>query len=88
MLRFLHADALASEPRLARSMFRDRAEQFRTRLGWPVTVDAAGEERDAYDALHPLYVLWQREDGTHGGSARFLPTTWNPSRSYMATAIP
>ena len=29
---------------------------------------------DQYDALNPLYVIWQGEDGRHGGSMRFLPT--------------
>lgn len=74
MLRFMTGDALAMEPGLARSMFCDRAIQFRDRLGWNVEVDAVGEERDAYDAEAPLYVVWQAADGTHGGSMRFLPT--------------
>jgi acyl homoserine lactone synthase len=38
-------------------------------------VDAAGHERDAYDEMNPLYVIWEMPDGTHGGSMRFLPTT-------------
>ena len=75
MLRYLFADDLPLYPRLADSMFRDRAAQFRERLGWAVSVDAAGHERDQYDTLNPLYVIWQRPDGTHGGSMRFLPTT-------------
>lgn len=75
MLRYLYADQLHLHPQLARAMFRDRADQFRTRLGWEVSVDAAGEERDAYDAMNPLYVIWQEPDGGHGGSMRFLPTT-------------
>ena len=25
--------------------------------------------------MNPLYVIWQRADGSHGGSMRFLPTT-------------
>ena len=56
-------------------MFEDRADQFKTRLGWDVTVNADGQERDAYDDLNPLYVIWEKPDGTHGGSMRFLPTT-------------
>jgi len=56
-------------------MFKDRADQFQERLGWDVTVDAEGHERDQYDALNPLYVIWQHRDGRHGGSMRFLPTT-------------
>lgn len=75
MIRFLHADELHAHPLLARTMFRDRARQFRDRLGWAVHVDAAGEERDAYDAEGPLYVIHEAADGSHGGSMRILPTT-------------
>lgn len=75
MLRYLYAQDLKSTPLLRDTMFRDRADQFKTRLGWDVTVNTQGEERDAYDDLNPLYVIWQKADGTHGGSMRFLPTT-------------
>ncbi len=75
MLRYLYADDLHRFPKLADTMFRDRAHQFRDRLNWDVTVGADGHERDAYDALNPLYVIWQGADGRHGGSMRFLPTT-------------
>ena len=75
MLRYITAKGLRDYPVLTRSMFRDRAWQFRDRLGWDVQVDANGEERDIYDACDPLYVIWQRPDGRHGGSMRFLPTT-------------
>ena len=50
MLRYLHAADLPHHPRLARTMFTDRAAQFSRRLGWDVTVNDTGEERDAYDA--------------------------------------
>lgn len=75
MLRYLYGDQLAQYPHLARQMFQGRADQFKTRLGWEVNVDAQGEERDQYDALNPLYVIWENPDGSHGGSMRFLPTT-------------
>lgn len=75
MLRYLYADQLDRLPRLRDGMFRDRAAQFSARLGWEVTVDADGNERDRYDDLNPLYILWERPDGTHGGSLRLLPTT-------------
>ncbi len=75
MIRFLYASDLEAFPALRGGMFRDRAAQFRDRLNWDVTVDDRGRERDAYDAMEPLYVIWQRADGTHGGSMRFLPTT-------------
>ena len=75
MLRFIYGDRLNKFPRLADSMFRDRAAQFSDRLGWDVSVDANGHERDEYDALNPLYVIWQDAGGRHAGSMRFLPTT-------------
>lgn len=75
MLRYLYADQLEQHPKLRDTMFRDRADQFKTRLGWEVDVDANGFERDEYDDLNPLYVIWEMPDGTHGGSMRFLPTT-------------
>ena len=75
MLRYLSAEGVARHPLLRDTMFRDRAAQFRDRLGWAVQVDAAGFERDAYDVPAALYVIWQARDGRHGGSMRFLPTT-------------
>ena len=75
MLRYLFADELNQFPLLRDSMFRDRADQFHTRLGWNVQLTEEGEERDQYDVLNPLYVIWEEPDGRHGGSMRFLPTT-------------
>lgn len=76
MLRHLYADQLHLFPTLRDTMFRDRARQFHDRLRWgAVRVDADGFERDEYDDLNPLYVIYEREDGTHGGSMRLLPTT-------------
>jgi acyl homoserine lactone synthase len=74
MLRYVYGHDLDRHPRLAETMFLDRAEQFQRRLGWAVSLDADGRERDAYDAHDPLYVIWEAPDGTHGGSMRFLPT--------------
>ena len=74
MLCYIYAEDLHRFPRLRDTMFRDRAEQFKKRLGWAVSVNEAGEERDEYDDLNPLYVIWEA-DGRHGGSMRFLPTT-------------
>jgi len=75
MIRYIYADDLHAHPTLASCMFVDRADQFKTRLDWDVTVDANGEERDAYDDMNPLYVIWEEADGSHGGSMRLLPTT-------------
>lgn len=75
MIRFLYGNQLDAYPVLRDTMFRDRAAQFKDRLKWDVSVDDQGFERDQYDDLNPLYVIWQRPDGCHGGSMRFLPTT-------------
>ena len=74
MLLFLRAEQLRDRPKLCASMYSDRAWQFRERLGWTVHVDGQGWERDEYDDLNPVYVIWQKPDGLHGGSMRFLPT--------------
>lgn len=74
MLRYVYGIDLHQFPKLRDTMFRDRADQFKSRLGWDVAVDEVGQERDQYDALNPLYVIWEEADGSHGGSMRFLPT--------------
>lgn len=74
MIRYIYANDLHKFPKLRRTMFRDRADQFKIRLGWEVQVDEQGEEHDEYDALNPLYVIWEKPDGSHGGSMRLLPT--------------
>jgi len=74
MLRFIYAHDLVAYPKLAHSMFCDRTAQFRDRMGWPVSVNGDGEERDEYDAENPLYVIWENQNGRHGGSMRLLPT--------------
>ncbi|QQA42428.1 acyl-homoserine-lactone synthase [Pelagovum pacificum] len=75
MLRYIYGHELDWFPLLRDTMFRDRAAQFADRLGWDVSVDAQGHERDEYDDLNPLYVIREQSDGRHGGSMRFLPTT-------------
>ena len=74
MLRYIYGDDLVNFPLLQKTMFEDRAHQFVNCLKWNVSVNDAGQERDEYDALNPLYLIWQNADGTHGGSMRFLPT--------------
>ena len=75
MIKFLYADQLANQPKLAASMFRDRAEQFHDRLKWDVSVDKNGFERDQYDHAGALYVIWEDNAGEHAGSMRVMPTT-------------
>ena len=75
MIRYLYASQLDDHADLAADMFRDRAAQFRDRMKWDVTVDELGWETDQYDALDPLYVIAEDENGHHAASMRFLPTT-------------
>lgn len=75
MLRYIYGNDLHKYPHLRDGMFRDRADQFQKRLGWQVDVDDQGFERDVYDTLNPLYVIWQDARGDHQGSLRLLPTT-------------
>lgn len=75
MIHYIYAEDLENFPKLRDTMFKDRATQFKSRLNWEVSVNATGHEIDQYDTLNPLYVIYELEDGTHGGSVRFLPTT-------------
>ncbi len=75
MIRYVNSHQLSKFPVLVDGMFRDRAAQFHDRMKWDVTVDDRGWEQDQYDALGPLYIIYENEDGTHGGSGRLMPTT-------------
>lgn len=74
MIRYIYADDLAQYPVLERSMFMDRAAQFKGRLNWDVEVDERGWEQDEYDTLNPLYLIWEDPSGRHAGSMRAMPT--------------
>lgn len=75
MIKIVRAADLFRRPKLAATMFRDRALQFRERLGWDVAIDDQGLEFDEYDDLNPIYVILHDEQGEHLGSGRLLPTT-------------
>ena len=74
MIRFLDSSDLQQNRALRRAMFQDRAFQFSTRLQWDVEVNEEGEELDEYDAMNPIYLIIQSENGQHQGSMRLLPT--------------
>ena len=89
MIRYLRAADLFRRPALQAAMHEDRARQFRDRLGWDVTVDSHGRERDDYDGLDPLYVIWEPSPGVHGGSMRFLPMSGRTmARDHFAHLMP
>ena len=75
MLRYLYKSELDAFPHLRDSMYSDRAYQFKTRLNWDVSVNDLGHEMDEYDALNPLYVIWEDVSGRQAGSMRLMPTT-------------
>ena len=75
MIKYIYADALDAFPKLKEGMFKDRATQFKERLGWDVTVNCDGYETDEYDDMNPMYVIYELPDGSHGGSMRIAPTT-------------
>jgi acyl homoserine lactone synthase len=74
MIHYIYADQMKNFPKLADSMFRDRAAQFKHRLDWDVEVDENGWEVDQYDALNPLYIVSAGAEGRHTGSMRIMPS--------------
>lgn len=74
MIEVVTPDHYGAYRRQLRQMFRQRYRVFKLRLGWSVPA-AAGEERDAYDELQPIYLLAFDRQGSLAGSWRFLPTT-------------
>jgi len=56
-------------------MYRLRYRVFKQRLGWDVE-SSAGMEIDAFDALHPVYLLQRAADDDRiQGCVRLLPST-------------
>ena len=55
------------------AMFRLRYRVFKERLNWNVETQD-GMERDRFDDLNPVYLLYRGDDGTIGGCVRLLPT--------------
>ena len=60
---------------IVHQMFVDRATVFRDRLGWDVSVNDAGEERDQYDTPAARYMILSNASGEHVASCRLIPMT-------------
>jgi N-acyl-L-homoserine lactone synthetase len=71
---FIRHEDLEAHARVSSQMFRDRARQFKVRLGWDVHVTADGVEVDDYDAPPAVYAI-ASDQGRHVGSVRLKPTT-------------
>lgn len=60
---------------IMRQMFETRKKVFFDTLQWEVSVEG-NEERDRYDDMDPVYLVWcDRERTRHYGSMRLMPTT-------------
>src|SRR5688572_26695873 len=89
MITVLESFQFAEHQALLDKMYRLRAYVFGDKLGWNLSV-SAGRERDKYDDLNPVYLLYTdqaREEVF--GSLRLLPTT-GPTLLYevFGEAIP
>jgi acyl homoserine lactone synthase len=74
MLQLITPAEYASHTGDITEMHRLRFRVFKQRLDWDVA--AAGEmERDAYDALEPVYLLQRGNKGKLAGCVRLLPTS-------------
>lgn len=72
-LLILPSEIAQADPILLDGMFRLRHEVFKERLGWDVTSQNR-RERDGYDALSPVYLIYRSARGVEG-CWRLLPTT-------------
>jgi len=71
----LQAHQYSQFPELLDRMFRLRKTVFVDQLGWSVPV-CGDQERDCYDDLRPVYLVWCDATGTRlYGSMRLMPTT-------------
>lgn len=74
MIHYLHGRELNQFPKLKDSMFKDRKKQFIDRLGWDLTINDEGHEKDEYDRPDALYIICSDDAGNHRGSMRLLPS--------------
>ena len=75
MIRQITDENAAENLPLLDEMFQARKRLFHDRLGWDVTIDSKGREKDAYDTFSPLYLISIDDRNRHRGSLRLLPTT-------------
>lgn len=75
MIVSIQAHEYAAYPEVLSQMLRTRKAVFFDSLGWEVEVDGAFE-RDRYDDMQPVYLVWcDRDRKRHYGSMRLMPTT-------------
>lgn len=74
MIQLITADRYGEFVDRLAEMHRLRYRVFKQRLGWDVEV-SGDMEVDAFDALHPMYLLQPNPTGQLQGCVRLLPTT-------------
>ena len=75
MLKQIEGSCASDYPYEMDAMFRNRAQIFKERLGWSVSV-TGGRERDVFDDANPLYLVSiDPVTRIYRGSVRLLPTT-------------
>jgi len=76
MFRILQAPYRPADADLLDQMYRLRKRVFIDQLGWSLQHCSAGLERDRYDGMDAVYIVWTDErTGTLLGSTRLMPTT-------------
>lgn len=74
MIQVITRDNIETCRDIVTKMYSARANIFKYRLGWDVSV-ADGLEIDVYDRNHdPVYIIAKGDDGELTGSLRLLPT--------------
>ncbi|MEQ8395869.1 acyl-homoserine-lactone synthase [Thalassobaculum sp.] len=74
MIEFVTPDRYGEFAGDLAQMHRLRYRVFKERLGWDVD-GQGGVEKDAFDALDPVYLLYRADDGEIRGCVRLLPST-------------
>jgi acyl homoserine lactone synthase len=74
MMQLITSDRYGEFAEDLAEMYRLRYRVFKQRLDWDVEV-SGDMEIDAFDALHPAYLLQRAGDGRVQGCVRLLPTT-------------
>ncbi|MEO0342970.1 MAG: acyl-homoserine-lactone synthase [Pseudomonadota bacterium] len=74
MFHILRHSELIARPKLAETMFKDRAAQFVSRLNWDIGVTFAGLEIDQYDDAGAVYIVATDINGRHAASMRLRPS--------------
>ncbi|MCP1968220.1 acyl-homoserine-lactone synthase [Bradyrhizobium elkanii] len=74
MIRLITQPFYGESSEVLAKMHQLRHRVFKIRMDWEVEI-SGDMEIDAFDALHPAYLVQLSNDGTVQGTVRFLPTS-------------